>query len=108
MEPGNIVGAITNEANLSSREIGAIKIYDFFSLVDLPHDLPQPLVRHLEKVWIRSRQLYLRPDGEPLPEGAKAKAGPSGRAGKPPRPRTGVRRYPRTNRSEPRKGGKRR
>ncbi|MDF1613497.1 DEAD/DEAH box helicase [Desulfurivibrio dismutans] len=107
VEPGNIVGAITNEANLSSRDIGAIKIYDFFSLVDLPPDLPLPVVRHLEKVWVRSRQLQLRPDGEPLPEGVGAKAGPGGRPGKPLKPRTGVRRYPHPTRTEHRKGKRR-
>src|SRR5690606_19846022 len=36
VQPGNIVGAIANEAELESRYIGRIDIRDDFSLVDLP------------------------------------------------------------------------
>ena len=37
---GNIVGAIANEANIDSANIGRISIYPEFSTVDLPADLP--------------------------------------------------------------------
>ncbi|HEX8957215.1 MAG TPA: DEAD/DEAH box helicase, partial [Burkholderiaceae bacterium] len=36
VKPGNIVGAIANEANLDSKYIGRIEIYDDFSTLDLP------------------------------------------------------------------------
>ena len=39
--PANIVGAIANEADLDSKFIGRIEIFDDYSLVDLPEDMPE-------------------------------------------------------------------
>jgi len=36
VRPGDLVGAIANEAGLDSRDIGAIEIADRFSLVEVP------------------------------------------------------------------------
>ncbi|HEX2082951.1 MAG TPA: DEAD/DEAH box helicase, partial [Xanthomonadaceae bacterium] len=41
VQPGNIVGAIANEAELDSRYIGRIDIRDDHSLVDLPEGMPR-------------------------------------------------------------------
>jgi len=65
VEPRHIVGAITNEAQLSSRDIGAIKIYPDFSLVDLPQSLSPEAFRHLQSVWVCGQQLKLKPDNGP-------------------------------------------
>jgi ATP-dependent RNA helicase DeaD len=62
VEPGNIVGAISNEANLTNRDIGQIKLFDSFSLVDLPKDLPVAVFRHLQTVWVCGQQLKIAPD----------------------------------------------
>ena len=43
VEPKHIVGAIANEANIKSRDIGQIKIYNDYSLVDLPRSMPPAL-----------------------------------------------------------------
>jgi ATP-dependent RNA helicase DeaD len=59
---GNLVGAITNEANLSSGDIGRIKLFDDFSLVDLPNDLPSETVSHLENVYVANRTLQIKED----------------------------------------------
>ena len=59
---GNLVGAITNEGNLSSSDIGRIKLFDDFSLVDLPKDLPEATVSHLENVYVANRTLQLKAD----------------------------------------------
>lgn len=75
VEPGNIVGAITNEANLSSRDIGQIKIFDHFTLVDLPRDLPAEILQHLQSVWVCGQRLQISLDrGEKTkPSGVPAK-----------------------------------
>ena len=40
VQPGNIVGAIANEAGLDSKNIGRVDIRDDHSLVDLPSGMP--------------------------------------------------------------------
>jgi len=59
VQPKHIVGAIANEANLDSRNIGRIDLYDTYSTVDLPEDLPKPTLMHLHKIWIMGRQINL-------------------------------------------------
>ena len=65
VEPKHIVGAITNEAQISSSAIGAIKIFHDFSLVDLPDQLPPEIFRHLQGVWVCGQQLKLSVDAGP-------------------------------------------
>ena len=62
VEPGNIVGAISNEAKLNSREIGKIKLFDYFSLVDLPKNIPQEKLNKLRATWICNEQLQISLD----------------------------------------------
>jgi ATP-dependent RNA helicase DeaD len=50
--PGNIVGAIANEANIDSKNIGRIKIFDGHSLVDMPDGMPDELFESLKRVRI--------------------------------------------------------
>ncbi len=65
-KPGNIVGAIANEAGLDSSQIGRINIQHDFSIVDLPADLPPATLEHLRKVRVASRPLLIRiDDGRP-------------------------------------------
>ena len=60
VQPGNIVGAIANEADLEARYIGRIDIRDDFTLVDLPEGMPPELLAHLKKVRVASRPLQMR------------------------------------------------
>jgi ATP-dependent RNA helicase DeaD len=60
VQPGNIVGAIANEADLEARYIGRIDIRDDFTLVDLPDGMPPELLAHLKKVRVASRPLQMR------------------------------------------------
>ena len=53
VEPSNIVGAIANEADISSQYIGQIKLYDSYSTVDLPEGMPNEVFKHLKKVRVR-------------------------------------------------------
>jgi ATP-dependent RNA helicase DeaD len=57
--PGNIVGAIANEAQLDSQNIGRIDIRNDHSLVDLPKGMPKDTFQHLKKVWVSGRQLQI-------------------------------------------------
>ncbi|RDV27965.1 ATP-dependent helicase [Alteromonas aestuariivivens] len=59
-KPGNIVGAIANEANINSKHIGAIEIYDNYSTVDLPQGMPKETKGILEKTRVAGQRLNLR------------------------------------------------
>jgi len=62
VQPGNLVGAISNEGKINSRDIGRIRIFDHFSLIDLPVDLPKETLHRLKTVWVCDEQLQLSPD----------------------------------------------
>jgi ATP-dependent RNA helicase DeaD len=64
VKPGNIVGAIANEAGLESRYIGRIDIQDDYSTVDLPEGMPKEIFRTLKKVWVSGQQLRISRFGE--------------------------------------------
>ncbi|MBQ5947209.1 DEAD/DEAH box helicase [Massilia sp. ST3] len=72
-KPGNIVGAIANEAGIPSKLIGRIEIYDDYSTLDLPDDMTPELVQHLKGVWVAGRQLEITRDGEEAPAAAAPK-----------------------------------
>ena len=57
--PGNIVGAIANEANIDSKFIGRINIHDDYSLVDLPDGMPKEMLNDLKHVWVSGKQLKI-------------------------------------------------
>jgi ATP-dependent RNA helicase DeaD len=59
VKPGNIVGAIANEADIESKFIGKIEIFDDFSLVDLPEGMPSEVFDHLKKVWVAKRMMNI-------------------------------------------------
>jgi len=57
VQPGNLVGAIANEAGLASSNIGRIEIYDAYSTIELPAGMPKEVFRLLKNVWVSGRQL---------------------------------------------------
>ncbi len=59
VQPGNIVGAIANEAGLDGRNIGHIDIREDHSFVDLPEGMPKEIFRELKKVRIRGTELRI-------------------------------------------------
>jgi len=59
VKPGNIVGAIANEAELDSQHIGRVQILEDHSLVDLPEGMPKEIFKHLQKVWVSGQQLKI-------------------------------------------------
>jgi ATP-dependent RNA helicase DeaD len=74
VQPGNIVGAIANEAGLDGQHIGQIEINDTYSLVDLPVGMPRELFRDLKKVWVCGRQLNISRYGQNVPTTSESKA----------------------------------
>lgn len=67
VKPGNLVGAIANEAGLESRAIGSIQIYDTYSTVDLPDKMSREALDHLRQVWVCQRKLNISRLGEHTP-----------------------------------------
>ena len=59
IKPGNLVGAIANEAGIDSSFIGRIEIFDRYSTVDLPRDLPPDLIEHLGQAKVGGRPLRI-------------------------------------------------
>jgi ATP-dependent RNA helicase DeaD len=59
VKPGNIVGAITNEAGLDGKFIGHIDIHPEYSLVDLPKDMPEDVFQDLRKMRVCGQVLNL-------------------------------------------------
>lgn len=60
VKPGNIVGAIANEAELESQYIGEIEIRDGYSTVDLPADMPKEVMVILKNTRVAGRPLALQ------------------------------------------------
>ncbi len=60
MRPADLVGAITHEAGLSGRDVGAIQIADGFSLVDVPEAAADRVISALRGATIRGRQVMVR------------------------------------------------
>jgi ATP-dependent RNA helicase DeaD len=60
VRPGDLVGAITGEAGIESREIGAIEISDGFSLVEVPEARAQDIIAALRATKIRGQKVIVR------------------------------------------------
>ena len=91
VEPGNLVGAIANEAGLDAQFIGRINIQEDHSLIDLPDGMPKDVFQDLKKVWVAGQQLQIsladdsdgggnpsRPGGKP--SGAPKRRSPKGQS----------------------------
>ncbi|MCK5668335.1 MAG: DEAD/DEAH box helicase, partial [Gammaproteobacteria bacterium] len=85
VQPGNIVGAIANEAGLDSRNIGRIDIRDNYSFVDLPEGMPKDVFMDLKKTWVAGQKLNITRVKE---EGDKQAPQRKSKSDKPKKPRT--------------------
>ncbi|MHB8920214.1 MAG: DEAD/DEAH box helicase [Halothiobacillus sp.] len=52
VQPKNIVGALANEAGIDSKYIGAIRIFDSHSTVDLPEGMPAEVFTQLKRLHV--------------------------------------------------------
>ncbi len=87
VRPADIVGAIANEADVPGREIGAIDIYDRFSLVEVPARFQRQIIERMSGATMRGRALEVKVAGED-------------RGTRPPPHRTSVDRSDRSDRSQ--------
>ena len=62
IRPADVVGAITGEAGIASRELGGIEIADRFSLVEVPMDGVDEIVTALRKTKLRGQRVVVRRD----------------------------------------------
>jgi len=62
IRPGDLVGAITGEAGVTSRSVGAIQIADAFSLVEVPEPLADQIIAALKATTIRGKKILVRRD----------------------------------------------
>ncbi|MGH9142188.1 MAG: DbpA RNA binding domain-containing protein, partial [Vicinamibacterales bacterium] len=62
IRPGDLVGAITGEAGINSRELGAIQIAERFSLVEVPAARADEIIAALRATTIRGRKVPVRRD----------------------------------------------
>ena len=60
MRPGDLVGAITNEAGLRGGDIGAIQIADGFSLVEVPEAAAEHVISALRAATIKGQKVNVR------------------------------------------------
>jgi ATP-dependent RNA helicase DeaD len=60
IRPGDLVGAITNEANLTSRQLGKITIAGSHAVVEVPEALADRVIRALQKTTLRGQRVEVR------------------------------------------------
>jgi ATP-dependent RNA helicase DeaD len=60
ISPSDIVGAIANEGNIPGRAIGGIDIQDRFSLVDVPSEFVEQVLRQMQNTRLRGMNANIR------------------------------------------------
>lgn len=75
----HIVGAIANEGDISSRNIGHIKMYDDYSTIELPQGMPKDLLQMFSKTRVLNKQMRMTFVGEA--QGSTARSGRDERQG---------------------------
>jgi ATP-dependent RNA helicase DeaD len=64
LRPQDLVGAITGEAGITGRQVGAINIADRFSLVEVPEEFAEQIIHSLQGHMIKGKKVRLRQDRE--------------------------------------------
>ena len=62
MRPADLVGAIANEAKIEAKDIGAIRIDDRFSLVEISEELVDRVIAALRAATVKGKKLTVRRD----------------------------------------------
>ncbi len=82
--PKDIVGALTNETALKFENIGQIKIFDSFSVVELPKGMPKEVLSQIQNIRVRNHKMSISLDQKSASSGKpdRDRKGPA-RSGKP-------------------------
>jgi ATP-dependent RNA helicase DeaD len=67
IRPGDLVGAITNEAGVSPGDLGAIEIADQFSLVEVPDAIADDIVTAMRRATLRGQKVQIRRERHTAP-----------------------------------------
>jgi ATP-dependent RNA helicase DeaD len=60
VRPGDLVGAIANETNLSGRDIGPIKVSEHFAIVGVPEGALDTVIEALKRTTIKGKKATIR------------------------------------------------
>jgi ATP-dependent RNA helicase DeaD len=63
--PGDLVGAITGEAGVTSKNVGAIEIGDNFSIVEVSEDVADAVITAMKGALLRGKKVVVRRDRDP-------------------------------------------
>jgi ATP-dependent RNA helicase DeaD len=59
VKPGELMGAIANEAGIEGQYIGMINILEECSTIDLPEGIPKSILKHLKKTRVKGVHLAM-------------------------------------------------
>ena len=62
IRPGDLVGAVTGEAGVTSESLGAIQITDKFSLIEVPDVLADQIIVAMRRATLRGKKVAVRRD----------------------------------------------
>ncbi len=62
IRPGDLVGAIANESDLSGKDIGPIRITERFSTVDVPEAAADAVIAAIKQTTIKGKRPTIRRD----------------------------------------------
>ncbi len=87
VRPGDIVGAIANEAGISGNAIGAIEILDRSTYVEVPENEANRVIEALNRTKLRGKKVYVeiarpRTDAPPEPDRGRPPFRPQGNDGR--------------------------
>ena len=65
VRPGDLVGALVNEADIEKSSIGRIQLFDDFCVVQMPVGMPDNLLSHLKTIRIRGQAIAIEAIDDP-------------------------------------------
>ena len=71
IRPADLVGAITGEAGITSKSLGAIEIADNFSLVEVSEDAADDIVKAMKGASLRGKKVTVRRDRDAADSGRR-------------------------------------